>query len=82
MMIDSFFQAEGERQSKEHFQMLRRYYEKHGYNPDSGTPLPKTLSRLGIPEIGKRLAEDGPYPFWDGPPSWDLVTYPKGGTRE
>lgn len=46
--------------------MLRRYYEKHGYNPDSGTPLPKTLSRLGIPEIGKRLAEDGPYPFWDG----------------
>jgi aldehyde:ferredoxin oxidoreductase len=73
---------EGEKQRKEHFQMLRRYYKEHGYNPDSGIPLPETLNKLGIPEIGKRIAEDGPYPSWDGPPLWDLGIYPKGGTRE
>jgi aldehyde:ferredoxin oxidoreductase len=73
---------EGERQRQAHRQMLRRYYEAHGYHPDSGTPLPATLKRLGIPEIGQRLEEEGPFPLWDGPPTWDLNAYPKGGSRE
>ena len=73
---------EGERQRMEHFQMLRAYYKEHGYNPDTGIPLPETLKRLDISEIGIRIADDGPYPLWDGPPLWDLDAYPRGGTRE
>ncbi len=73
---------EGEKQRVEHLRMLRRYYKEHGYNPDTGFPLSETLKRLNIPEIGKRIADDGPYPLWDGPPLWDIGTYPKGGTRE
>ena len=72
---------EGERQRRAHFQMLRRYYNKLGYNPDTGIPLPGTLKRLGIPEIGEQVYNDGPYPLWDGPPLWDLDTYPKGGKK-
>lgn len=72
---------EGERQRMAHFQMLRAYYKENGYDPDTGIPLPETLKKLGIPEIGNRIADDGPYPLWDGPPLWDLDAYPKGGTR-
>ena len=73
---------EGERQRMAHFKMLRTYYKEHGYHPDTGIPLPDTLKKLGISEIGNRIADDGPYPLWDGPPLWDLDTYPRGGTRE
>ena len=73
---------EGEKQLKAHFEMLRRYYQDHGYDPDTGSPLPKTLQRLGIPEVGRKVEEGGPYPLWDGPPLWALDTYPRGGTRE
>ena len=73
---------EGENQQRVHFQMLRRYYNECGYNPDTGIPLPETLKRLGIPEIGERIYNDGPYPLWDGPPLWDLDIYPKGGTKK
>jgi hypothetical protein len=62
--------------------MLKAYYQKHGYDPDTGIPLPETLQRLGISEIGQRLKEDGPYPIWDGPHLWDLDAYPSGGDRE
>lgn len=62
--------------------MLRAYYKAQGYNPDTGIPLTETLKRLDISEIGNRIADDGPYPLWDGPPLWGLNTYPKGGTRE
>ena len=67
---------EGVRQRKEHFQMLRAYYKEQGYNPDTGIPLAETLKRLDISEIGNRIADDGPYPLWDGPPLWDLDTSP------
>ena len=73
---------EGERQRMVHFKMLRTYYKEHGYQPDTGIPLPDTLKKLGISEIGNRIADDGPYPLWDGPPLWDLDTYPRGGTRD
>lgn len=73
---------EGKKQRVEHAQMLRRYYREHGYDPDTGSPLPETLNRLDVAAIGKRLAEDGPYPNWDGPPLRDLESYPKGGARE
>ncbi len=73
---------EGLRQRKEHFQMLRRYYDALGYDPDTGIPLPETLIRLGIPEIGEQLYNDGPYALWDGPPLWDMVTYPKRKRRK
>ena len=62
--------------------MLRRYYQERGYNHDTGIPLPETLKRLNISEIGERVKKDGPYPLWDGPPLWDLGAYPKGGTKE
>ncbi len=62
--------------------MLRAYYKEQGYNPDTGIPLTETLKRLDISEIGNRIADDGPYPLWDGPSLWDLDTYPRGGTRE
>ena len=68
---------EGERQRRVHFQMLRRYYHTLGYDPDTGIPLPETLNRLGIPEIGERVHNDGPYPLWDGPPLWEPGDYPK-----
>ena len=73
---------EGERQRKAHVQMLRAYYQAQGYDPDTGIPSPETLKRLNISQIGTRLADDGPYPLWDGPPLWDLDSYPRGGTRE
>ncbi len=73
---------EGEKERKAHFKMLQAYYQKHGYDPETGIPLPETLQRLGIADIGKRLREDGPYPLWDGPPLWDLSAYPTGGTWE
>lgn len=73
--------VEGERQRNEHYRMLRAYYQEQGYDPDTGIPLPVTLKRLGISEIGKNIADDGPYPPWDGPPLWDLGAYPKGGKR-
>lgn len=69
---------EGARQRRVHFQMLRRYYRALGYDPDTGIPLPQTLKRLGIPEVGQRVTNDGPYTLWDGPPLWDPNTYPKG----
>ena len=72
---------EGKKQREEHFLMLRTFYKENGYDPDTGVPLPETLQRLGIPEIGLRIADDSPYPLWDGPPLWDLDSYPKGGTR-
>jgi len=72
---------EGKKQREEHFLMLRTFYKENGYGPDTGVPLPETLQRLGIPEIGLRIADDSPYPLWDGPPLWDLESYPKGGTR-
>ena len=72
---------EGKKQREEHFLMLRTFYKENGYDPDTGVPLPETLQRLGIPEIGLRIADDSPYPLWDGPPLWDLESYPKGGTR-
>jgi aldehyde:ferredoxin oxidoreductase len=73
---------EGERQRMAHFKMLRVYYKERGYHPDTGIPLPDTLKKLGISEIGNRIADDGPYPLWDGPPLWNLDTYPRGGNRE
>ena len=73
---------EGEKERAMHFEMLRRYYQAHGYDPDTGIPLASTFDKLGIPEVGRRLAEDGPYPLWDGPPLWDLDAYPRGGSRE
>lgn len=72
---------EGKKQREDHFLMLRAFYKENGYDPDTGVPLPETLQRLGIPEIGLRIADDSPYPLWDGPPLWDLESYPKGGTR-
>ncbi|BBO66891.1 aldehyde ferredoxin oxidoreductase [Desulfosarcina alkanivorans] len=72
---------EGEKQREAHFRMLRRYYRRHGYDPDTGIPLTETLERLKIPDVGTRIAADGPYPPWDGPPLWDLDAYPRGGTR-
>ena len=72
---------EGKIQREDHFLMLRAFYKENGYDPDTGVPLPETLQRLGIPEIGLRIADDSPYPLWDGPPLWDLESYPKGGTR-
>jgi aldehyde:ferredoxin oxidoreductase len=72
---------ESETQREEHAQMLRRDYQAHDYDPETGIPLRETLNRLAVPGIGKRLA-DGPYPTWDGPPLRDLESYPRSGTRE
>lgn len=44
--------------------------------------LAEMLTRAtGIPHTAERLAEDGPYERWDGPPLRDLNAYPRGGKR-
>ncbi len=70
---------EGALEREVHMALVRAWYEKGGYDPATGRPTRKTCERLGIPEVAKRLVEDGPYQKWDGPPLRDLGAYPKGG---
>ena len=78
---DIKYSPEGQRERKDHVEMLRRYYQAHGYHPDTGIPLQATLDRLNIPDVGRQIAADAPYAPWDGPPLWALDAYPSGGTR-
>ncbi len=35
--------------------MVRNYYERMGWDPDTGVPLPATLEKLGLPEVAQSL---------------------------
>ena len=73
--------SDGEQQRLEHRRMVRAYYERHGYDPDTGIPKRETLQKLGIEAAADRLEGKAPYRVWDGPVLWDLNDYPRGGVR-
>ncbi|UCD79703.1 MAG: aldehyde ferredoxin oxidoreductase [Desulfobacterales bacterium] len=72
---------EGAIEREAHMALVRAWYEKNGYDPATGRPTRQTCERLNIVEVADRLAKDGPYKRWDGPPLRDLNTYPRGGKR-
>jgi aldehyde:ferredoxin oxidoreductase len=72
---------EGAMERKEHMALVKAWYEKNGYDPETGQPTLQTCERLNIAGVAKRLAEDKPYKRWDGPPLRNLNDYPRGGKR-
>jgi len=72
---------EGAVERSAHMALVRAWYERNGYDPETGRPTVELCDRLRIPEVFKRLAEENPYKRWNGPPLWDLDAYPTGGNR-
>jgi aldehyde:ferredoxin oxidoreductase len=78
---DHFSPEDMERERRKHHALLRRYYEAHGQDLDTGIPTLQRMEELGLAEEGRRLHGEGPYPAWHGPALWALDSYPHGGQR-
>lgn len=72
---------EGERDLKEHAEMLTEYYRLHGCDLEEGIPTRERLEQLGLKYVADELEAHGSYPEWDGPPLRPLGMYPHGGVR-
>ncbi len=79
--VDFKCSPEGAMERKVHMDLVRTWFEKSGYDPITGHPTRQTCERLNIGEVATRLAKDGPYKKWDGPPLRNLNNYPRGGKR-
>ena len=79
--IDFGKTPEGAREREAHMRMVKTWYESNGYDPATGRPTRQTCERLDIVNVADKLAAEGLYEKWDGPPLRHLDTYPNGGER-
>ena len=79
--IDFGKTPDGARERKAHMRMVKTWYTSNGYDPDTGRPTRQTCERLDIVDVADKLAAEGLYKKWDGPPLRSLDTYPNGGKR-
>ena len=73
--------SQGDKELKQHTEMITEYYRVHGYDLKTGIPTRERLERLGLKYVADELGAHGPYSQWDGPPLWALSDYPHGGIR-
>ncbi|MBN1930473.1 MAG: aldehyde ferredoxin oxidoreductase family protein [Desulfobacterales bacterium] len=71
----------GKKEREKHFEMVKQYYKKHGYDPVTGIPKRNTLKSLDLEYVADTLDLGGPYKTWDGPLLWPVDKYPHGGKR-